>query len=537
MKRKQLLAWAVVAAIGGLAMTSIASAYAPVKVESNGDLTVCGIEYVSDGNGSEWCITIQWKNVWAIATWAWPSADSSSYWDFYWRWVNTPYLSWQEESINYDNNAWWWWNDNQNPVNSYPVDNELDRIWPCDGWYHVPSQWEWHALFDMWAEIETHWGIYSNISEFYTDFQIPFAGYHGAVAWTFAFLWSSTPASSAYGTNFYMDTSMVVGRDAHFKSNYYPVRCFKNSPVYIEPTDSTIQTTIWQTVYNELPSTMTVTINNVQQAEGKPVLWEVSVSFWENTSAKFSKPVKINIPVAWNEDVLIKVKHAWSSEYNYDWLTTNANVSCSNWTPTSSQYNWSPIKVVDWYASIYTCEASSFVALDVPPTVAQINLSVIKWALTIWTETWNLNLWQVNVSNSAQELSWSFGANSFWVEDMKWLETGYYTTISVTDLNWTVSGHSISANNVSLKTAWSMPSDISWATASEAKVIFWNGITDWHSWSWQVNYFQRLNTATADAWRVWKWWDNLQIKVNIPAHTPYDTYRWTITYTLYDNDL
>jgi len=190
--------------------------------------------------------------------------------------------------------------------------------------------------------------------------------------------------------------------------------------------------------------------------------------------------------------------------------------------------------------SVRCFKNSPYSASDLPseqqPTVAQINLSVIKWALTIWTETWNLNLWEVNVSNNAQELSWSFGENSFWVEDMKWLETGYYTTISVTDLTWTVSTHVISADNVYLKTAWNEPSYITWATVNDSKVIFWSAITSWHSGSTPVNYFQRLNTASQDAWRVWKWWDNLQIKVNIPAHTPYDTYRWTITYTLYDLD-
>ena len=162
---------------------------------------------------------------------------------------------------------------------------------------------------------------------------------------------------------------------------------------------------------------------------------------------------------------------------------------------------------------------------------------MVKWTLTIWTEIWNLNLWEVYVSNNAQELSWSFGANSFWVEDMKWVETGYYTTISVTDLNWTVSGHSISANNVYLKTAWNEPSYISWATVSDSKVIFWDAIKSWHNGSTPVNYFQRLNTSASEAWRLWKWWDNLHVRVIIPAHTPYDTYRWTITYTLYDNDL
>jgi len=182
--------------------------------------------------------------------------------------------------------------------------------------------------------------------------------------------------------------------------------------------------------------------------------------------------------------------------------------------------------------------STSDLSSEQQPIVAEILLSVRKWTLTIWTTTWNLNLWEVNVSNNAQELSWSFGENSFWVEDMKWVETWYYTTISVTDLTWTVASHVISANNVYLKTAWNEPSYISWAIVSDSKVVFSNDIKLWHNnWAEPVTYFNRQNTPSNLAWRVWKWWDNLQIKVNIPAHTPFDTYRWIITYTLYDNDL
>jgi hypothetical protein len=523
-------------------------------------------------------ITLLDRNLWATTN---NTSSTGSYW-YYFQWWNNWWFNWFDPTVaenaiesqvdasaywpwNYytsgiflrtgqwtsviNRNLWWWSGDGVDSTYYwYPSINPKDRQWPCPDWFHVPSRGEWIVLFDMLKSVYNYnwdWDTYGFIKN---KLYVPYAwlfwnsiNYNGDNG----YFWTSSPKDSDaryiqledWVAWLYTSRSASIG-------TAFPVRCFYDyyqayiKPVYIEQIDSNTQVTVWQAEYNGLPDTMEVTINNIQQVNNKPVLWEVLVNFWSNESAKFSKLVKVNVPVEDVNRVIIKVKHVWSSEYNFDGLTLNRNASCdANWTPTSSQYNWEPITVVNWYASIYTCEASSFVALDVPPLAAKINLSVIKWTLTIWTETWNLNLWQVNVSNSAQELSWSFWANSFWVEDMKWLETGYYTTISVTDLNWTVSGHSISANNVSLKTAWSMPSDISWATVEDAKVVFWEWITSWHNGSWQVNYFQRLNTATADAWRVWKWWDNLQIKVNIPAHTPYDTYRWTITYTLYDNDL
>jgi len=476
----------------------------------------------------------------------------------YQRWGNESLKDWIE-----NNNVWWWWNDKvENDYDAWNPSSE--RQWPCGEWYHVPSRWERHSIANAWCHLSSnectscdlklaersesykltyiHSDSYSLWDAFRTNFWMSASAY-----------WSSSPNHNEDYYAWYLYVYYDINSNSNTaRSDNYHVRCIKDTvedewnwgweepetDALIIPTTENYEVHVWWNTYEDkLPSSMTVTTNNVQYVENETVLWEVSVNFWWNSNATFTELMQIKIPVEWATRAVVKVKHAWSEEYNYDWLTTNRNTSCSNWRPTSNQYNWTPISVVNWYVSIYTCEASSFIAIWEWEISAQINLSVIKWTLTIWTETWNLNLWEVNVSNNAQTLSWSFGANSFWVEDMKWVESGYYTTISVTDLTWTVAGHMISADNVSLKTAWNEPSNISWATASEAKVIFWAWITTWHSGSWQVNYFQRLNTASEDAWRVWKWWDNLQIKVNIPAHTPFDTYRWTITYTLYDMDM
>ena len=539
-------------------------------------LTLCGHDYNSD---EDKCITMMDRNLWATSNdilnsnsfgnyyewgnnYAFPSTnfttggnyiDCSSYsrenpliystFSIY----NRDYCSLRNDSL------WWWlwdssWNnyDTQNP--------RYQRQWPCDTWYHVPSKWEWVALMDLWAGESVEWHIHSNyFSEFTNSLMIPTAGYlnagsAGFLVWEATLLWSSSPSDVdntmnrvfTLGMWTSMPTIWIDANGTYNRVDGIPVRCFRDSALI--PKENMVQieeimtTTIWETVQQWLPI-LAVTTNTINQIAWKQVLWEVNVDFWTNETVTFSHPVEVNIPVSDLEQVYVKVKHWWDTTYGFAWLTTNSGASCSNWEPTSNQYNWETINVVDWYATIYSCAASSFIALGVEgPSTAQIILSVEKWILRIWNTDSILNLWEVNVSNNAQLLSWSFWANSFWVEDMKWLESWYYTTIQVTDLAWTVAGHTISASNVSLKTENAIPSYISWATVNDSQVIFWEWIKSWHSGSWAVNYFMRENTSTANAWRVWKWWDNLQIKVNIPAHTPYDTYRWTITYTLYDLD-
>ena len=165
---------------------------------------------------------------------------------------------------------------------------------------------------------------------------------------------------------------------------------------------------------------------------------------------------------------------------------------------------------------------------------AQVQLSIIPGEVTIWINSGvlanlELDLGNVPVSNSDQVLSWAFGADAFWLSDQKWAEIGYYTTVSVSNLDWTVSGHVIPATNVRLKSSglhvmtweqWQATIGLSTGNFAQA-----NG---------ELTYFQRTETATADAGVLGKFGDNLKIEVTVPAHTIADHYQGTITYTLYD---
>ena len=166
----------------------------------------------------------------------------------------------------------------------------------------------------------------------------------------------------------------------------------------------------------------------------------------------------------------------------------------------------------------------------------QVELTINKWELTISISgsaatDW-LNLGAVNVSNSDQTLSGQFPANTFVVSDQKWAESGYYTTLQVTDLTWQAkSSHIIAASNVKVKAGWL--TTITWVNNTTAWVTV-SGLTSYASISSPVNYIKR---DPGSGWNLWVYWDALWVEVTIPAHTVADKYRGTITWTLYDNDL
>ena len=486
---------------------------------------------------SDWCSTFLWDDTMTTDE----RVDTFSpilYWPLHYydsnifrKITSNPY-DWSSPS---NDNLWWWSGDSENNTRWYNTGtmsaiNVLDRQWPCPTWYHVPSQWEWWTLLQYWVANYT-WTTLTTITlnwiyplqdfsdstaktQFKTDFKIPFSTTRSVLAQVWGgqnvYFWTSSPSVASESFGFSMISSKVNAYNSYSRAYSFPIRCFKNNSLIfplIEPTDSGILVTVWETIYQELTNMEVTTNNEVEIEADEPVVWEVSVDFWEDVSAKFNKLVQVNIPVEDYEDVIVKVKHAWSDEYNFDWLTLNRNASCNdNWRPTSSQYNWEIITVVDWFASIYTCEASSFVALWVRPWEA---LGEVTLTLTAWENTCTLNdynLWTHNVSSEDQNVSTS------WQDIVcEFLKNPWATIqLSMWDLvDWT-------------KEIWRQY--FTWIVTS-----LWNSL-----WSianltwWSYNFLSSHIIYTKEVNTIWTWTWSLAIEWIIPAWTPSWEYTWEL---------
>ena len=442
-------------------------------------------------------------------------------------------VNWSDYCQTQNDNMRWWENDSQENNRWYDETNNValnvgDRQWPCPEWYHVPSIWEWNQLLEYWAQENKvnlgdplrWWNRYTlDWLKFQSDFKIPFAGarYYDAKVFDvgrYANLLSSSPnAGNEFAHHFSLYSHGALAYDGDGRAFGFSIRCFKDYaltfPIVETTDDEDFTVTVWNQTYTWLDDIMEVTTNNIEEEtmENKPVVWEVSVSFGENVTAKFNKLVQVNIPVSDYEDVIVKVKHVWSSGYNFDWLTLNRNATCNdNWRPTSSQYNWEIISVVDWYASIYTCEASSFVALWLRPWEA---LGEVTLTLTAWENTCTLNdynLWTHNVSSDDQNVSTS------WQDIVcEFLKNPWATIqLSMWDLvDWT-------------KEIWRQY--FTWIVTS-----LWNSL-----WSianltwWSYNFLSSHIIYTKEVNTIWTWTWSLAIEWIIPAWTPSWEYTWEL---------
>jgi hypothetical protein len=170
--------------------------------------------------------------------------DTNWYWELFQWWNNTGIksasTSWTQISVTST------WSTHSHPDfitnasdwNSTTNDNlwwdtpwtPLDRKWPCDAWYHIPSGDDWLSLHTaLWFSWD--WLAYSNA------IKLPMAGQRAWSDWAYrnegyywhnrGFYWSSSPTwlQSFHFVHYswYVQPKTNMGR-----STWLSVRCFKN---------------------------------------------------------------------------------------------------------------------------------------------------------------------------------------------------------------------------------------------------------------------------------------------------------------------
>ncbi len=159
----------------------------------------------------------------------------------------TPNSTWQVDTSTYNwtnpyNNSTWIYGmgSAQRYDWSLALNNNLrpeKTQWPCDAWYHIPTQAERQWLYNIWVKIYSGDAMYlsSKWNLFRDTLKLPMAGlrfYDSASSvdgqGSNGFYWSSTPGGqSARLLNFY--SSLVNPGRTDRRAYGFSARCFKNS--------------------------------------------------------------------------------------------------------------------------------------------------------------------------------------------------------------------------------------------------------------------------------------------------------------------
>lgn len=442
-------------------------------------LTVC------DPNDDSACITIMDRNLWATTN---DINSTGSYWYHYQWWNNHGFLScyeewctdfpWWESTTNVqidsslywpwnrfnswiffvDEDDWsnpsndnlrWWWDDEINNY-EYPIDNYDERQWPCETWYHVPSESEWSELLLywvahytwMWNELQIYSSDYANlisfsasnnlsnnvsnplqntlqaINKFQQDFKIPPAGWRSMVdglVWDDIALRSSSPNSDTsfamiFGLIYIEDIAWIYTSD-NSRAFAYPIRCFKNTPVIIEwdeSWDSEWDTETWYTI------TYTDGVENEEVFTDQITTW---LSIWDDIPGFNWTPTRTWYTFSgWNPEVTGNV--SWDQTYTAQWNINN-NWWDDNWWDNNWWDNtwWDD----DWWDNNWWNNTTSSCSSNNLLITAPISWSHLKsenvrltWTLSgsaCSGETFAIKLYNGNDSGSYTVL-WTVSANS-----------------------------------------------------------------------------------------------------------------------------
>ena len=184
--------------------------------------------------------TVAWTSTWALTIWKHFQWWRNDWFDYNW-WATptttTTLYTWTAHVV--------WWIDlswNSTYANKFIIAsstysyNWLSKTWestdpgwgqwPCESWYHVPTQNEWSWIVTAWQ----WWSIWSSMQ---TALKLPYAGYrnqNNGAFWlvgSFGFYWSSAP-NDTNGFSLYFYSSGIAPGSSYDRVRGFSLRCFKN---------------------------------------------------------------------------------------------------------------------------------------------------------------------------------------------------------------------------------------------------------------------------------------------------------------------
>lgn len=155
----------------------------------------------------------------------------------------------------------------------------------------------------------------------------------------------------------------------------------------------------------------------------------------------------------------------------------------------------------------------------------------ISWGTVTIGSTWSFDFWSFTVQATPQNVDKQFTGSSqaFFVEDLAGVNSGYYSTLSVTALTGT--NGSIAAANVYAKVDTLATTLIT--GTSNTWVVVANGLTGYTSLATPVTFIKR--DAGSNLGRTGKYGTRPWLRVVVPAYQAVGNYQGTLTYTLYLN--
>lgn len=167
----------------------------------------------SYGNIFQWWNNYGFPTAWAITVSTW-RVSAATYWPWNYYTSSTFIAS---NSTNWDtsnNTNLWWWGTGTNEA----------RRWPCQEWFHVPSQNDFNSLWSLVSAI-TWWWDTTRATNYLKMMPVPYRYVNWDVYWATWRYWTSDSQSNDNAYWYAITTRSIVP-----KAQANALRPFKNTP-------------------------------------------------------------------------------------------------------------------------------------------------------------------------------------------------------------------------------------------------------------------------------------------------------------------
>lgn len=178
---------------------------------------------ISEANA--WKFYQRWNNYWFPADWSVATSstivNAGSYWpnNYY---SSSTFITWSYWDTSYNANLW-----------GDTTNTNAARRWPCDTWYHIPSQSEASNLINLWVAL---WAWNTSSGDNMRDLLfMPYwwtraTSWSAGSQWLYGYYWTSTKYSNNnwYCIEFYSSVNHIWNAAKTF---WMKIRPFKNEAV------------------------------------------------------------------------------------------------------------------------------------------------------------------------------------------------------------------------------------------------------------------------------------------------------------------
>ncbi len=203
----------------------------------------------------------------------------------------------------------------------------------------------------------------------------------------------------------------------------------------------------------------------------------------------------------------------------YTWINDGIGWrTLSWWIIAPALANWThptTLTVTNPYGRSVTY-TSSFI-VDIPPAPS--------WDFCI---AWPTSISFPQLTTEAYAQTWFTSASwYFQLIDSSGADSGYYTTLQITNLSGTTT---ILANTWINRQSTGI---VLLSGTANTGVVLWSAFASWSVASGTVTYIKR--DPAPNWWKIGTYWAPLELRLSLPAYIKPDSYSGTITYTLYEN--